>query len=80
MTGRGKESEGQSKGGAKRHSEVLGNSMQGITKQLIRHLARSAEAMRISRLAYDKIREVLKVFLWSVTRDAMAICVRREGP
>ncbi|VDM64833.1 unnamed protein product [Angiostrongylus costaricensis] len=34
--------------------------MQGITKQAIRRLARSAGVMRISGRAYDEIREVLK--------------------
>uniref|UniRef100_A0A0K0DRL4 Histone H4 n=1 Tax=Angiostrongylus cantonensis TaxID=6313 RepID=A0A0K0DRL4_ANGCA len=55
---------------------MLGNSIQGTTKQAIRRLAHGAGAMRISGLAYDEIREVLKVLLESVIRDATAYCVR----
>ncbi|KAE9412595.1 hypothetical protein Angca_007106, partial [Angiostrongylus cantonensis] len=78
MSERGKGSKGQGKGGAKRHREVLRKSVRGITKQAIRRLARRAEMVRFSGLAYDEIREVLKVFLESVIRDAMTYCVQAK--
>ncbi|KAE9412771.1 hypothetical protein Angca_006263, partial [Angiostrongylus cantonensis] len=74
MSARGK----GSKGGAKRHRKVLQNTAQGITKQAIRRLARRAGVMRFSGLVYDEIREVLKVFLESVIRDAMTYCVQAK--
>uniref|UniRef100_A0A0K0DN03 Histone H4 n=1 Tax=Angiostrongylus cantonensis TaxID=6313 RepID=A0A0K0DN03_ANGCA len=55
---------------------MLGNSIQETTKQAIRRLTHRAGAMRISGLAYDEIREVLKVLLESVIRDATAYCVQ----
>uniref|UniRef100_A0A0K0DMG7 Histone H4 n=1 Tax=Angiostrongylus cantonensis TaxID=6313 RepID=A0A0K0DMG7_ANGCA len=75
MSGRGKGSEGQGKGGAKCHRQVLRNSVQGITKQAIRPLAPRAGVIRFSELVYDETRKVLKVLLESVLRDATTYCV-----
>ncbi|TFJ99410.1 GTP-binding protein Rit1 [Platysternon megacephalum] len=49
------------KGGAKRHRKVLRNSIQGITKPVIRCLARRGGVKRISGLIYEETRGVLKV-------------------
>ncbi|VDM62473.1 unnamed protein product [Angiostrongylus costaricensis] len=76
MSEREKGGKGRGRGGAKRHRQVFENSMQGITKQAICRLARRAGVMRISGLAYEEIREVLKVFLNNVIRDAMIHCVQ----
>ncbi|KAE9412905.1 hypothetical protein Angca_005416, partial [Angiostrongylus cantonensis] len=54
-----------------RHSELLEKSMQRIVKQPIHRLARRAGAMRISRLANEEIRKVLKVLFNNLKRDAM---------
>ncbi|XP_051552717.1 histone H4-like [Myxocyprinus asiaticus] len=64
MSERGKGGKGLRKGGAKRHRTVLHDSIQGITKPTIRHLAR-----RISGLIYEETCGVLKVFLENVIRD-----------
>ncbi|KAE9415579.1 hypothetical protein Angca_009990, partial [Angiostrongylus cantonensis] len=61
-------------GGAKRHRKVFENSMQGITKQEICRLACRAVVMLISGLAYEEIREVVKVFVNKVIRNAMIYC------
>uniref|UniRef100_A0A0K0D2R0 Histone H4 n=1 Tax=Angiostrongylus cantonensis TaxID=6313 RepID=A0A0K0D2R0_ANGCA len=66
-----------SNGGAKRHRKVFENSMQGITKQAICRLACRAVVMLISGLAYEEIREVVKVFVNKVIRNAMIYCVQR---
>ena len=71
MTGRGKGGKGLGKGGAKRHSKVLRDNIQGITKPAIRRLARRGGVKRISGLIYEETRGVLKVFLENVIRDAV---------
>lgn len=62
---------GLGKGGAKRHRKVLRDNIQGITKPAIRRLARRGGVKRISGLIYEETRNVLKVFLESVIRDAV---------
>ena len=71
MSGRGKGGKGLGKGGAKRHRKVLRDNIQGITKPAIRRLARRGGVKRISGLIYEETRNVLKVFLESVIRDAV---------
>ena len=56
-------------GGAKRHNKVLRDTIKGITKPVIRRLARRGGVKRISGLIYDHIRGVLKVFLVNVICD-----------
>ena len=60
-----------SKGAAKRHSTVLRDNIQGISKPAIRRLARRGGVKRISGLIYEETRGVLKVFLENVIRDAV---------
>lgn len=62
---------GLGKGGAKRHRKVLRDNIQGITKPAIRRLARRGGVKRISGLIYEETRNVLKVFLESVIKDAV---------
>ena len=71
MPGRGKGGKGLGKGGAKRHRKVLRDNIQGITKPVIRRLARRGGVKRISGLIYEETRSVLKVFLENVIRDAV---------
>ena len=71
MSGRGKGGKGLGKGGAKRHRKVLRDNIQGITKPAIRRLARRGGVKRISGLAYQEVRGVLKSFLKAVIRDAV---------
>jgi histone H4 len=71
MSGRGKGGKGLGKGGAKRHRKVLRDNIQGITKPAIRRLARRGGVKRISGLIYEETRNVLKVFLENVIRDAV---------
>ncbi|VDK22946.1 unnamed protein product [Taenia asiatica] len=72
MSGLGKGGKGLGKGGAKRHRKVLRDNIQGITKPAIRRLARRGGVKRISGLIYEEIRIVLKIFLESIIRDAVA--------
>ncbi len=70
--GRGKGGKGIGRGGhAKRHRKVLRDNIQGITKPVIRRLARRGGVKRISGLMYEETRSVLKVFLENVVRDAV---------
>jgi len=62
---------GLSKGGAKHHRKVLRDNIQGITKPVIRRLARRGGVKRISGLIYEETHSVLKVFLENVIRDAV---------
>ncbi len=71
MSGRGKGGKGLGKGGAKRHSKVLRDNIQGITKGAIRRLARRGGVKRISGLIYEETRGVLKIFLEDVIRDTV---------
>ncbi|KAL5962392.1 Histone H4 [Taenia solium] len=72
MSGLGKGGKGLGKGGAKRHRKVLRDNIQGVTKPAIRRLARRGGVKRISGLIYEEIRIVLKIFLESIIRDAVA--------
>ena len=58
-------------GGLKRHRKVLHDNIQGITKPAIRRLARRGGIKRISDLIYEETRDILKVFLENVIRDAV---------
>ncbi|AAV98010.1 hypothetical protein ORF3006 [Cotesia plutellae polydnavirus] len=76
--GLGKEGRGLGKGtkglgiaGVKRYRKVLRDNIQGITKPAIRRLARRGGVKRISGLVYEEIRDVLKIFLENVIRDAV---------
>ncbi|CAG9332962.1 unnamed protein product [Blepharisma stoltei] len=68
----GKGGKGLGKVGAKkRHRRVIRENIQGITKPAIRRLARRGGVKRLSGLVYDETRNVLKVFLENVVRDAV---------
>ena len=66
QTLRGKGGMGPGKGGAKRHRKVFRDNIQGITKPVIRRLARRGGVKRISGFIYAETRGVLKVFLENV--------------
>ncbi|CAF0862388.1 unnamed protein product [Rotaria sordida] len=50
---------------------ILRDNIQGITKPVIRRLARRDGVKRISGLLYEEVRGVLKIFLENVIRDAV---------
>ena len=62
---------GKGKAGAKRYAKKKKEVILGITKPAIRRLARRGGVKRISSLIYEETREVLKVFLTNVIRDAL---------
>ncbi|KAG5553361.1 hypothetical protein RHGRI_011288 [Rhododendron griersonianum] len=66
MSGRGKGGKGLGKGGAKRHRKVLRDNIQGITKPVIRRLARRGGVKRI------------KIFLENVIHDAVTYMEHAE--
>ena len=57
--------------GAKRHSKVMKNNLNSITKPAIRRLARRGGVKRISGMMYEETRGVLKQFLENVVRDSV---------
>ena len=57
--------------GAKRLKKSTKEVILGITKLAIRRLARRGGVKRISALIYDETRNVLRVFLENVVRDAV---------
>jgi histone H4 len=69
--GLGKGGKGLGKGGAKRHRTILRDNIQGITKSDIRRMCRRGGVKRVSSLIYEETRDVLKVFLENVLRDAV---------
>ena len=71
MTGLGKGGKGLGMGGLKRHRKVLHDNIQGITNPAIRRLARRGGIKLISDLIYEETRDILKVFLENVIRDAV---------
>lgn len=62
---------GIGKGGFKRYRNARKMTLQGITKPAIRRLARRGGVKRISGLIYEETRDVLKVFLEQVLKDAI---------
>ncbi|USP76013.1 histone h4 [Curvularia clavata] len=64
---------GLAKGGAKRHMKVQRDSIQGISKNEIRRLARRGGVKRISAMVYHDIRQALKDRLTMVLKDICAI-------
>lgn len=70
-SGRGKGGKGLGKGGAKRFKNFRRDCITGITKPAIRRLARRGGVKRISALVYDEIREVLRMFLQQIIKDAI---------
>jgi len=73
MVVRGKGGKGLGKVGAKKtqRRKMMRENIQGITKPAIRRLARRGGVKRISGLIYDETRQVLKVFLEGIVRDAV---------
>ena len=71
MSSKGGKGKGVVKTGAKRHTKVLKNNLQSITKPAIRRLARRGGVKRISGMMYDETRGVLKSFLENVVRDSV---------
>ena len=51
---------------------ILRDNLPGITKPAIRRLARRGGVKRISGLVYQQVRQVLKVFLENLLRDAVS--------
>ena len=62
---------GKGKGG-KRHRLISRDNIKGITKPAIRRLARRGGVKRISDGIYGSTRDVLRLFLEDVIRDAVA--------
>ena len=73
MSGRAKQQGGKGlgRGHAKGHQKVLRDNIQGITKPVIRRLARRGGVKRISVLIYEETRRVLRVFLEKLIRDCL---------
>jgi histone H4 len=74
MSTGGKHRGGKSLIGAKRHHNSIPNALQGITKPSIRRLARRGGVKRISGLIYEETRQVLRLFLENVLKDAVCYC------
>ena len=71
MSRRGKGGKGLGKGGAKGHRKIVRDNIQGITKPLIRRLARRGGVKRISGLIYEETRGVLKNYLESANQQQL---------
>ena len=67
----GKSGKGYGKGGAKRIHRMTKDVILGITKPAIRRLARRGGVKRISGTIYEETRNVLKLFLQNVVKDAV---------
>lgn len=53
-----------------RYRKVLRDNINGVTNPAIRRLARRGGVKRISSSTYDATREMLKIFLTTMIRDA----------
>ncbi len=69
--GRGKGGKGLGKGGAMRHRKVLRDNIQGITRPVIRRLARRGGVKRMGEAVYEETRGVLRSFLQNIVADAV---------
>lgn len=58
--------------GGKRYSRILRGNIQGIRKPGIRRLARRGGVKRLSANIYEETRTVLRDFLTTILRDAVA--------
>ena len=67
----GKSGKGYGKSGAKRIHRMTKDVILGITKPAIRRLARRGGVKRISGTIYEETRNVLKLFLQNVVKDAV---------
>ena len=56
---------------AKRHRKLLANNIDGITKPAIRRLARRGGVKRINGQIYIETRQVTKIFLEDIVKDAI---------
>lgn len=65
---------GKGKSGAKRHSKIVNENIQGITKPAIRRMARRGGVKRLSGLIYDESRRSLRMFLEGVIKDSTLYC------
>lgn len=64
---------------SQRRATVLRSSAQeGITKPVIRRLARRGNVRRVSSLVYDETRTVVKELLEQLIRDAAAYAERAQ--
>ena len=59
------------RGSIKRHSKILRDNINGITKPAIRRLARHGGVKHISGFIYEETRNILKSFLKNVIKDAI---------
>lgn len=71
MSSKGKGGKGLGKGAAKRHRKTLKNTIDGITRNDIRRLARRGGVKRLSGVIYDETRTELKDFLERVIHDVI---------
>lgn len=73
MPGLGKGGKGLGKGGAKRHlkKSAQKETIQGVTKNAIRRLARRGGVKRINGLMYEETRTVLRAFLENLIRESV---------
>lgn len=69
--GKGGKAYGKISNGGKRLKKHTKEVILGITKPAIRRLARRGGVKRISNLIYEETRNVLKIFLENVVRDAV---------
>ena len=67
----GKSGKGYGKSGAKRIHRMTKDVILGITKPAIRRLVRRGGVKRISGTIYEETRNVLKLFLQNVVKDAV---------
>jgi histone H4 len=78
MEGRGMGKRGIGMGGAKRHSKVVINTLDGIKNGAIRRLARKGGVKRLNRTVYDESRYALSMFLISVIDKAITYTKHRD--
>ena len=58
----------------RRHRRKLKENIQGITKPVIKRLARKAGAKCISGLIYEEARGIMKYWLEHIIKDAVIYC------
>ena len=58
--------------GAVRHRKVFQDNILGVTKPALKRLARRGGVKRISNDVYKETRNVVKLFLENIIRDAVA--------
>lgn len=63
----------------KRHKKVLRDNISGITKPVLARLYHNAGGLRMEKVCYAELREILKTELEHIVRDSVILAQSRKA-